>query len=97
MQSTGVTEIETATQIGEDDRDRAAAWSAKSGLTYRPILLSHENDDGTYTIIGVAVLQVDAKKTFIPPIELATDLSRFIHDSGDVSAFIAEGPPRPIL
>ena len=93
MRAHGVTETLTATQLGDDHVDMTADWTSDAGALYRPIMLSHSADEG-YAIVGVAVLRVDAKNTFVPPLELASDLSRFVYDQGDVSAFIAAAPPR---
>jgi hypothetical protein len=63
-------------------------WTSEWGQAYRPVLLSHQSDQG-YTVVGLAVLAVDPTKPFAYPEQLAQDLSRFAYDSGDVSGFIA--------
>jgi hypothetical protein len=65
-----------------------AEWTGEDGERYRPVPLSHPTDLG-FAIVGLALLVIEREMVFIYPAQLASELSRFAFDSGDVSVLIA--------
>jgi hypothetical protein len=78
------------TKSGEEllSSDPTAEWIGERGERYRPIPLCHPTDDG-FAVVGLALLVIEPGTSFVYPAQLASELSRFAFDSGDVSVFMA--------
>ena len=67
-----------------------AEWTGEHGERYRPVPLSHPTDEG-FAIVGLALLVIEREMSFVYPAQLASELSRFAFDSGDMSVLLAPG------
>ena len=79
------------TKSGEDLQTSEtvnAEWTGEHGERYRPVPLSHPTDEG-FAIVGLALLVIEREAAFVYPAQLASELSRFAFDSGDVSVLLA--------
>jgi tetratricopeptide (TPR) repeat protein len=74
---------ERATSIGPEIAPVAAEWTGEHGEHYCPVLLSHDAGGG-FVITGVALLRLTANTTFQYPASTAAELSRLLHEAGDV-------------
>jgi hypothetical protein len=65
-------------------------WAGEHGERYRPVLLAHPTDEGL-AIMALAVMVIQPGVPFVYPAEIAAEVSRFVHDSGDVSVLLTSG------
>ena len=78
----------SAEELQDSSSEGANDWVGERGERYRAVLLSHATDDG-YVVVGMALLVIESGMSFVYPARLASDLSRFAFDSGDVSVLLA--------
>jgi hypothetical protein len=83
-------ETHAGTQItGASELSVATQWTAFGETSYRPVLLSHYNDEGC-VISGLAVFVVEHDRPFAYPGEVATQISRMTQDVGDVTGVVVQ-------
>jgi hypothetical protein len=80
-------ETKTGIETGSTSRFGEGWRGGPDGDLYYPVLLSHVVNDGM-AITGVAVLALPHDAPFVLPGRLATELSRRVAQSGDVSTMV---------
>jgi hypothetical protein len=75
------TEITVTRTQDEPDDEQGTTFFDQRGTHYRPIVLAHE-DQGTYYMTGLALLEQPADGALTWPIETASAISRFYAASG---------------
>ncbi|HKU40992.1 MAG TPA: protein kinase [Polyangiales bacterium] len=77
-QSTGASELTAQTD-----------WTYFGESSYRPVLLSHYQGQDC-VITGLAVFVLAPDKPFVYPGEVAAQISRMLHEAGDVTGLVVE-------
>jgi tetratricopeptide (TPR) repeat protein len=89
-----MSEIADASTTGESGLlttgDSKVAFTGSSGEKYRAVLLTHESPDG-FIITGVAVIELSPEAPFAYPTRVASEVSRHLKKSGDVTGMMVTG------
>ena len=78
-------EPEMTRTVDDPSSGHAVEWKGPGSVRYVPILLSHQSERG-FAVTGVAVMAVEESSEFVYPGRFAQEFSRFVDESGDVTA-----------
>ena len=70
--------------------DSQVDWTGSQGEKYRPVLLTHESNDG-FLVTGVVVVSMSPDAPFAYPSRVANEVSRHLRKMGDATGVVVAG------